>query len=69
MTPNTFRKRLDVLRQRHQDAQPMAPIPVIYAEAGESSADARNRAGVDPARFCVIVHTEDFSVPRPEATP
>ena len=69
MRPETFRKRLEVLRQRAVDAKPMAPTPVIYAETGETIEDARKRAGVDPGRFCVIVHTEDFSVPRPEATP
>jgi hypothetical protein len=64
MKPETFRKRLEVLRQRAVDAQPMPPTPVIYAEAGESNEDARQRAGVDPGRFCVIVHTIDASTPR-----
>jgi hypothetical protein len=64
MRPETFRKRLEVLRQRAVDAQPMAPTPVIYLEDGESDDEARVRCGVDPGRFCVIVHTVDASTQR-----
>lgn len=69
MRPETLRRRLDVIQQRHLDAQPIPPVPVILAEDGESSEDTRTRCGVDPGAFCVIVHTVDFSVPRPEASP
>ncbi len=67
MRPETFRKRLEVLRQRAVDARPIAPTPVLFAAEGESTADARQRAGVPPGAFCVVITTVDMSTPRPEA--
>lgn len=65
----TLRKRVEALQQRALDATPPVPVPVVLCGEGESTEDARLRAGVAPGAFCVLVQTVDFSVPRPEATP
>lgn len=67
MRPETYRKRLEVLRQRAVDAKPLPPVPVVIADLGESPADALARAGVDPGRRHVVVEVVDYSTPRPEA--
>ena len=69
MRPETLRRRVEVLRQRHLDAIPPQPVPVLICAEGESTAEARERAGVDPGTFAVIVQQQDMSVPRPEGSP
>lgn len=69
MRPETLKRRLEVLRQRAADARPMPPVPVVLCGEGESTEEARKRAGVDPGAFCVMVREVDASTPRPEATP
>lgn len=68
MRPETLRRRVEVLRQRHLDAIPPAPTPVVICGEGESTAEARARAGVDPGAFAVVVHVEDMGIPRPEGS-
>lgn len=65
MRPETFRKRLEVLRQRAANARPMAPVAIVLAALGETAADACKRTGVDPGRPCIVVRTIDASTPRP----
>lgn len=65
MRPETLRRRVEALRQRREDSEPLGPVPVIIAEMGESPADARRRHGVpDDVALCVVVTPVDMSVPR-----
>lgn len=81
MTPNTFRKRLDVLRQRAVDAQPPPPALIVMRSLpgsarteggripelldGETSEQARVRLGYPEGTTLIVIEEVDASTPRP----
>jgi len=66
MRPETLRRRIEVLHQRHLDAQPMRPNAVCFAEGDETAEQAIERLGINREDFgtLVIVTRADMSVPR-----
>jgi len=66
MRPETLRRRIDVLAQRHIDSRPMKPNTVCFAEGDESAAETLARLGIDPENFGIVVRITavDASSPR-----
>lgn len=64
MRPETLRKRVEALRQRREDAEPLGKVPVLLVRLGEDVDEVKARAGVAPGQFCVCLMERDFSIPR-----
>jgi len=71
MRPETLRRRIDVLAQRHIDSRPMKPNVIVFAEGGESAAETLARLGIVAEDFGTLIRITpaDSSTPRPEDSP
>jgi len=69
MRPETLRRRIDALAQRHIDSRPMKPNKVVFSEDGETAEQTNARLGINPDDYGTVVHIVrvDASVPREDA--